>query len=112
MNEWLKFTIGADGRMAEIDHYREVRNLLGGKYIYSTDSDFWTTDAQRMRKLGDKIAYDFTNTVKWVGLTGQAEYKQDRISAYGMGGFSTIKYTYTNHFRKTSSGGSELEAGN
>ncbi|MDZ7272310.1 MAG: TonB-dependent receptor [candidate division KSB1 bacterium] len=105
----VKLTAGVDWRTAEIKHYREVRDLLGGEYFYASHSDFWT-DAQKQRKLGDKIDYDFTNTVDWAGVFGQAEYAQGPVTAYGMGGYSTIKYSYTNHFRKDPATGGELKA--
>ncbi|MCR4440374.1 MAG: TonB-dependent receptor [bacterium] len=105
----VKLTAGVDWRTAEIKHYREVRDLLGGEYFYASHSDFWT-DAEKQRKLGDKIDYDFTNTVDWAGVFGQAEYARGAVTAYGMGGYSTIKYTYTNHFRKDPATGGELKA--
>ena len=108
VNETIKLTGGIDWRTAEIEHFREVRDLLGGKFYYSTDSDFWTT-AERNRKLGDKVAYYFTNTVDWFGTFGQAEFKSGPLAGYGMGGYSMIKYTYTNHFKKAADG-SELYA--
>lgn len=105
----VKLTAGVDWRTAEIKHYREVRDLLGGDYFYASHSDFWT-DAEKQRKLGDKIDYDFTNTVDWVGFFGQGEYARGPVTAYGMGGYSTIKYSYTNHFRKDPETGGELKA--
>jgi outer membrane cobalamin receptor len=89
--------IGGDWRTAEIDHYREVRDLLGADYILDTSSDFWSAAEQR-RGLGDKIGYDFTNTVDWLGGYLQGEYVTPQFTVYGMGGLSTIKYTYRNHF--------------
>lgn len=89
--------IGVDWRTAEIDHYREVRDLLGADYILDTSSDFWSASEQQ-RHLGDKIGYDFTNTVDWLGSHLQGEYVTPEFTAYGMAGVSTIKYSYTNHF--------------
>mgnify|MGYP005839680815 CR=1 FL=1 len=91
----LKLTVGLDWRTAEIEHYREVRDLLGGEYWVKT-ADQFNPNAQV--GLGDKVAYNFTNTVDWLGFFGQGEYTSGRISAYGMAGYSTIAYTYTNHF--------------
>jgi outer membrane cobalamin receptor len=108
--------VGADWRTANIDHFREVRDLLGGDYFIveydSTDatgdhSDFWAApDVQR--GLGDKIVYDFTNTVDWLGGYLQGEYVTPEFTLYGMGGVSTIKYTYTNHFRRDPATGNEV----
>lgn len=90
----LSVEVGVDWRTAEIEHFREVRDLLGGAYFIDTSNDF--ADAQR--GLGDKIAYNFSNTVDWAGTFVQGEYTQGPVSAYGMLGVSTIKYGYTNHF--------------
>ena len=97
LNSAVKITAGLDWRTAEIEHYREVRDLLGGDYFYSEASDFWS-ESDRRRGLGDKVAYDFTNTVDWLGGFGQVEYSQDKLSTYGMVGYSAIKYGYTNNF--------------
>jgi outer membrane receptor protein involved in Fe transport len=97
----LTLEVGLDWRTAEIDHYREVRDLLGGAYFRCNsdnrcgDSDFWTEDK---RNLGDRIDYDFTNTVDWFGGFVQSEYTEGPLSLYGMAGLSTIKYSYVNHF--------------
>ncbi|MCF8242523.1 MAG: TonB-dependent receptor [Melioribacteraceae bacterium] len=104
VTDYLKTSVGVDWRTAEIDHFREVRDLLGGQYFTFTGNEF-DSPAQQKKKLGDKIDYHFTNTVDWLGFYGQAEYSQGNVTAYGMYGYSMIKYTYTNHFVKNASGG-------
>lgn len=99
----FKGMVGVDWRTAEIEHFREVRDLLGGDYYVSTSSDFWT-HSQQMRRLGDKIDYHFTNTVDWFAFFGQGEYKAGRVTGYGTAGYSMVKYTYTNHFRDDGTG--------
>ncbi|NOZ61409.1 MAG: TonB-dependent receptor [Calditrichaeota bacterium] len=101
----LKSTFGVDWRTAEIEHYREVRDLLGGEF-YIKKNDAFHPD-QKVG-LGEKIAYNFTNTVDWFGFFGQAEYSSARVTAYGMAGYSTIKYTHTNHFKKEEGTNNEL----
>lgn len=98
VSDALKLTAGVDWRTAEIDHYREVFDLLGGDYYINTTNEFDNTLAKQKKGLGDKVDYHFTNTVNWIGGFAQAEYTMGRITAYGMGGYSTISYTYTNHF--------------
>jgi hypothetical protein len=68
-------------------------------------SDFWSGDDFKL-KLGDKIAYNNTNTVDWLGAFAQAEYTTDKFSAYGTAGVSSLKYTFVDHFIKD--GGDEL----
>jgi hypothetical protein len=93
----LKAQVGIDWRTAEIYHVKTIRDLLGGEFFVNTDSDF-DSDGQQ-KGLGDPIDYNFTNTVDWLGLFGQAEYSSGAISAYGMAGMTTVKYTHWNHFK-------------
>ncbi len=99
-NNDLKSSIGLDWRTAKIDHFREVRDLLGGSF-YNDYSDEFATDTKKV--LGDKVAYNFTNTVDWLGAYFQTEYTMGDFSTYAMAGWSTIKYTYFNHFKKDDS---------
>ena len=97
VNNNLKAQVGLDWRTAQIYHVKTIRDLLGGQYYVNTDSDF---DAPNQQKgLGDPIDYNFTNTVDWLGLFGQVEYTAGAITAYGMGGMTTVKYTYHDHFK-------------
>ncbi len=105
VNENLSTTFGIDWRTAEIEHYREVRDLLGGTFFVYTGNEFDTTPESHQKRLGDKIAYYNTNTVDWLGGFAQAEYTKDKWTAYGTVGYSTIKYSYTNHFKKAADGG-------
>jgi outer membrane receptor for Fe3+-dicitrate len=40
------------------------------------------------------------NTVDWLGVFAQSEYKSGPFSIYGMGGYSMIKYGLTDYFKK------------
>ncbi len=108
--------LGLDWRTAEIEHYREVRDLLGGTFyndcFRGCSSEFWT-EAQGNRGLGDKINYDSENTVDWLGVHLQGEHSNQNGSVYGMVGASMIGYTYTDYFRRGSGGGPMMiESGN
>lgn len=108
MNDALKFTAGVDWRTAEIDHYREIRDLLGGSYYIAAPgqySDFETNGATAHKGLGDKVDYWNTNTVDWLGLFAQVQYDQGPLSAFGVVGYSYVDYSYVDHFRKDTSGG-------
>jgi len=104
ISETFKSSFGLDWRTAEIDHYREVRDLLGGDYYDPrTDednplSDFWITEEDFERKLGNKIDYCNTNTVGWFGGYAQGEYSKEKLTVTFMGGLSAVKYSYTDHF--------------
>lgn len=129
LSDKLKTQVGIDWRTAEIEHGREIRDLLGADYavngklnyyegtysefynefdhVYVTASDgsdsldYAATYANAKDKtLGDFIDYHNTNTVDWLGLFGQVEYKTNLYSVYGMAGYSMIKYGLTDHFKR------------
>ena len=111
LNDNLKLQAGIDYRTAKIEHYREVRDLLGGDYYYYDGNEFESTNYEYKKGLGDKIAYFNTNTVNWFGVYGQGEYTTDKIGAFLMAGYTMVGYGYTNHFVKGSDG-NELTAEN
>ncbi|NQU67719.1 MAG: TonB-dependent receptor, partial [Candidatus Marinimicrobia bacterium] len=110
----IKLQFGIDWRTAGIEHAREVRDLMGGDYYidWKRDSDYDIVidddgnqvmlDANAavgaQSKLGDIIAYHNETTVDWFGLFGQGNYTSGPLSAYGMLGWSSIKYSYQDHF--------------
>jgi len=125
LSEKLKVQLGLDWRTAEIEHMREVRDLLGGTYAvngsYNSTAGKYTTfynefdrvynadgtlnyDATyanaKNKKLSDAINYSNMNTVDWLGVFAQSEYKSGPFSIYGMGGLSMIKYGLTDYFKK------------
>ncbi len=103
ITENLKAQVGIDWRTAEIEHYYEVRDLLGGKFFVYKGNDFdAATDYNKV--LGDKIYYYNTNTVDWTGAYAQVEYSKEKLTAYATYGFSMIKYSYVDHFTKDSTG--------
>ncbi|MCP9291030.1 TonB-dependent receptor [Gracilimonas sediminicola] len=91
----LELQAGLDWRTAEIEHYREVRDLLGGRYYIDNSNDL---DPNRETRLGDKVAYNFDNTVDWLGGYLQGEYSKDKFSTYATVGISTVKYSHLNYF--------------
>ena len=109
---------GIDWRTATIEHYREVRDLLGGDYYnrcFSSgcDSDFWDPDeGEGQRRLGDKFHYHNENDVNWIGLHLQAEKTSRGGSFYGMAGWSRNIYNFTDFFTKDADGDSlQLSSG-
>lgn len=107
--------VGVDWRTATIEHYREVRDLLGGSYyndcFRGCSSDFWN-EGEGDRRLGDKIHYHNENDVNWVGAHLQAEKSSQAGSFYGMAGVSRISYDFTDFFTKGPSRGFlELSSG-
>lgn len=105
----LNLSFGIDWRKAEAEHYREVRDLLGGDMFYFNGNDFESGLAY-YKNLGDKIHYNNTNKINWLGGYGQAEYTKGRITLYGTAGYSVIKYLFTDHFTKVNGAEKEIES--
>jgi mRNA-degrading endonuclease HigB of HigAB toxin-antitoxin module len=100
----LNTSFGIDVRRAVIDHYREVRDLLGNDFYHYNVNEF-ESGTQYYKKLGDHIDYDNTNTVSWIGGYVQAEWTKGIYTVFGTAGYTTIKYDYVDHFRMDASGG-------
>ena len=96
LSDAIGLQLGLDWRTAGIEHAREVRDLMGGDYYLNT-ADENHPDGKRS-VLGDIIAYHNETTVDWLGFFGQGSYSSGPINAYGMAGFSSIAYTYQDHF--------------
>ena len=96
VNDDLEVQVGIDWRTAGIEHAREVRDLLGGDY-YVDYADDNAPDGKKVG-LGDIIAYHNETTVDWIGTFAQGKYTTDKFNLYGMGGLSTIAYTYKDFF--------------
>ena len=96
VSDELEVQVGIDWRTAGIEHAREVRDLLGGDY-YVNFADDNAPDGKVVR-LGDIIAYHNETTVDWFGAFLQGSYTGEKLNLYGMGGVSTIGYTYEDHF--------------
>lgn len=95
VSEPLTLQFGVDYRIAEVEHYRDVRDLLGGDYFIDNSNDFAPNFQAR---LGDKVDYFNTNEINWVGGHVQATYFNGRYSLFGMGGVSAVNYKFTDHF--------------
>ena len=96
VNDDLEVQVGIDWRTAGIEHAREVRDLLGGDYYVDYADDF-APDGKKVG-LGDIIAYHNETTVDWFGAFVQGKYDIAKFNLYGMGGISTIGYSYLDHF--------------
>lgn len=84
LNDNLKLIAGVDVRYYEGEHYREVRDLLGGNY--------WADGVNPRAQVGDKIAYQNTGIVTYGGLFGQLEYTAGKFSAFVAATGSTTMY--------------------
>ncbi len=117
VSDELVIEAGLDWRSAWAKHYREVRDLLGGQYFWESNAvnDNWDNEGPMggftKVYLGDKIAYNTKNTIDWLGAYVQAEYTNDKWTAFGMFGTSSIEYGHTNYFKTNTGlpGGGDVE---
>ena len=103
VGEALTLEAGLDWRKAAIQHYRTVRDLLGGDGYLRFDSDFWGPDG-RVLGPGDRFNYYNTNTVDWLGGYVQGEHATSALTAFAMAGYSAVRYAFTDHFRDAGNG--------
>lgn len=89
LNDVVDLAGGVDLRSYTGVHYREIYDYLGGDCI--------VLGADNVKRKGDKIDYHDESTVRWGGLFLLAEYKQNNVSAFVNGTFSTNGY-YKNDF--------------
>ena len=111
----LTTEVGVDWRTAQVEHYREVRDLLGGQWYddcyYGCSSDFWT-GSELQRGMGDRINYNNQNTIDWLGAYAQAEKSSQKGSIYGMVGWAQNSYTFEDFFKDDGTGNTlVLESG-
>ena len=96
VSDALELQVGLDWRTARIEHAREVRDLLGGDYYVDYADDNF--EEGKVVRLGDEIAYFNETTVDWIGGFVQGNYTTEKLNLYGMGGVSSIEYSYQDHF--------------
>lgn len=77
--ENVEFTGGLDLRYYQGEHYTEVTDLLGGRYVFDDANE---NDPLNAAGVGDIIDYHDVGTVLWEGLFAQAEYSEDQFSAF------------------------------
>lgn len=94
--------VGLDWRTASVDHYRDVRDLLGGQFFVDNNNEF---TGPRNATYGDRIDYNNTNDINWLGAYLQAERSTQSGSFFGMFGWAQNEYDYTDHFKKGADGG-------
>ena len=98
VSDTVSMTFGVDIRTAKVEHYREVYNLLGGDFYMDSSNPNWNADEQR-RGLGDKVFYDYTNTVDWLGGYAQVNYDNGMgTNGFAMFGTTSASYTNQDHF--------------
>lgn len=105
VSENITLQFGGDFRHYVGEHYREVRNLMGGDYVIDTrdrSKDYDLNPQLAMKRLGDKIGYHNDGIVTWLGGFFQGEYKKDALTAYLNTSLSNTMYDRYDYFRNDS----------
>lgn len=94
LSDRFDLMVGIDGRSYKGEHYREVRDLMGGgfyyeKYKYAVDG---VSGRNQIMGVGDKIAYDNDGLVKYSGAFAQLEYAYGSFAAFVAGTLSNTWY--------------------
>jgi hypothetical protein len=99
INETLNLSGGLDLRSYKGEHYREVYDLLGGKYFYD-DPGTNENEAPKTKKMvGDIYAYHNDGLVNWGGLFGQLKYNKGKFSSFINLTISNSGYKRVDYFK-------------
>ncbi len=110
VNQYVDLTLGLDARSYRGEHFREVRDLLGGSARYDGVNGLVGVheyasnygNVFHVTPVDQRVAYDNDGLVKYAGLFGQAEYSKDKLSAFITGAINTTsnqrvdRMTYVN----------------
>ncbi len=112
VNENFNFNLGFDGRMYKGDHFRQVSDYMGlsswgndrvgTNQVAVTDSYNATPWASLFNYAGEdqRIAYDNSEWINYIGGFGQAEYATEKFSVFFQGSVSTQSYQREDRFNK------------
>jgi len=101
LNENFNFSGGIDLRSYKGEHYKSVRDLLGGKYFIDDPNDANNNLPYDDQKVVDDIyAYHNDGLVKWGGLFGQVKYTKGKFTAFVNLTVSTSGYKRIDYFMK------------
>ena len=98
LSDNVTLTGGLDFRYYKGEHYREVTDLLGGKF-YVDNRD--VNNPVNIAKVGDKIAYYNDGIVGWEGTFVQAEYTKNQLSVFVAGAASNMSMKRVDYFNYT-----------
>jgi len=119
VGENIDLTLGVDARDYKGEHFREVRDLLGGSlwtesFKYSVEcprnscglndvrtvddnsTSYWNVVA--VTPVGNRIAYDNDGLVRYLGAFGQVEYSTGPVSTFLAGSVSRTNNTRVDRY--------------
>jgi iron complex outermembrane receptor protein len=92
-------SLGLQASSNNIQHYQEVRDLLGGSFYYFSGNEF-DEPQEHDKQLGAIIGYHHTNRMNRVGFSGDISYTGSTISAFTRGAYSMGSLTHTDHLQR------------
>ncbi|MCJ7759250.1 MAG: carboxypeptidase-like regulatory domain-containing protein [Gillisia sp.] len=98
ITENIELSGGVDLRYYKGEHFREVKDLLGGQY-WADDNN--VNNPNNLTQVGDKMSYHNDGVVLWEGLFAQAEYVKDDLSAFVSVAASNTSYQRKDYFLYT-----------
>jgi len=109
----LTFNLGVDGRMYTGDHFRQVVDLYGlsgwsndrpdDAVVSATfDATPWAS-LTNFASEDERIAYDYSEDIGYIGGFGQLEYATDRFSVFFQGAYSSQSYQREDRFAEKTS---------
>lgn len=98
-NEW-NLTLGVDARTYKGEHFREMRELIGGAYYADPFTPNATVDPNstsyynvtKVTPANNRIAYDNDGKVGYAGTFGQIEYATEKVSTFLQAAISQTGY--------------------
>lgn len=104
INESFSYQLGADLRSYKGGHYQSPYNMLGGSYINDLTNknqpNGMNNEEFQIKKMGDKVGYNYDGIVKWGGGFTQLEYKKDKFSTFINITSSLSAYQRVDYFAK------------
>lgn len=85
LNKGFSLSGGADLRTYRAQHYSEVVDMLGGDYVVDKRDlrlNYEANPKLAMKRVGERVNYDYDGLVNWAGIFGLLEYKNDKISSF------------------------------
>jgi iron complex outermembrane receptor protein len=108
VSENLTANVGIDGRMYTGDHFRQVADFYGlsgwsndrpddAVVTTSFDPNPWAS-LTNFASEGERIAYDYSEDINYLGGFGQLEYATDTFSVFFQGAYSNQSYQREDRF--------------
>ncbi|MBV7440260.1 TonB-dependent receptor [Weeksellaceae bacterium TAE3-ERU29] len=117
-NDNLTFNFGVDGRMYHGDHFRQIIDLLGlqgyrdnnnrdaslgDNVVSSTYSATPWAALFNYAKENERVGYDSSEKINYIGAFSQLEYANDMFSAFFQGSISNQSYQRFERWREVAS---------